>query len=385
MSSIGSRKRRPGARIWPAEWEEYEDPVSGAAVRRLTDYKGHSHHLYFTNPGWYDGGRRLLFGSDRENRANLFGIDLESGEITQLTDLEREAGFLAACVNPTRQEAYFWYDRGVVALDLRSLEMRALWTMPEGFRQSMLNCTADGKYVCAGIVEDLSDRIRTPLRYIYAGFAETWAAHPLSRIHRIATDGGGADMAWEEKTWIGHVNTSPTQAHLLTFCHEGPWDKVDNRIWGLDLTTGQAWQIRPRQGGESVGHEYWHADGVHIGYHGRWPDGRKCFGRIRYDNTDRTEVDFPHETGHIHSNDFNLIVGDASPVVRIWQWHGERFDGPRVLCEHRSSFHVQVVHVHPRFSPDGSHVIYTSDATGYGNVYQVHVPEFDSLPELGGG
>ncbi|MHC5034545.1 MAG: oligogalacturonate lyase family protein, partial [Planctomycetota bacterium] len=63
-------------------------------------------------------------------------------------------------------------------------------------------------------------------------------------------------------------------------------------------------------------------------------------------------------------------------------WNGADFDGPRVLCEHRCSFHVQAVHVHPRFSPDGSYVIYTSDATGYGNVYRVSVPDFDALPPL---
>jgi len=54
---------------FPAEWRTFRDRETGASVRQLTDYKGHSHHLYFTNSGWYEGGRRLLFSSDRENRA----------------------------------------------------------------------------------------------------------------------------------------------------------------------------------------------------------------------------------------------------------------------------------------------------------------------------
>gem|GEM_PF-1272283 len=37
-------------------------------MRRLTAYRDHSHHFYFTNPGWYDGRRRLLMSSDREDR-----------------------------------------------------------------------------------------------------------------------------------------------------------------------------------------------------------------------------------------------------------------------------------------------------------------------------
>ena len=44
-------------------------------VTQLTNHKGHSHHLYFTNPGWYDGGRGILFGSDRNNRTNFYGVD----------------------------------------------------------------------------------------------------------------------------------------------------------------------------------------------------------------------------------------------------------------------------------------------------------------------
>jgi oligogalacturonide lyase len=374
--------------VFAPEWKEYADPNSGVTVRQLTDYKGHSHHLYFTNPGWYDAGRRLLFGSDRGNRTNLFSIDLETGEITQLTHLEHERGvhqthFLSTSVNPTRAEAYFWHGKDVMALDLNSLETRRLWEAPEGVLHSMLSCTADGRHVCAGIFEDLSSRLRIDYLRGYVGFRETWEAHPLSRIIRIAVDGSGGAIVWEEGNWIGHVNTSPTLPSMLTFCHEGPWDKVDNRIWGLDLETGKAWPIRPREEvGERVGHEYWYADGVHVGYHGSHADGRGLFGRIRYDNGDRVEATPAGATVHLHSNDLSLLVGDGSQVVGLWRWNGEGFDGPRVLCEHRSSFHIQKTHAHPRFSPDGRQVLYTSDVSGYGNLYLVQVPEFESLPAL---
>ena len=51
-------------------------------------------------------------------------------------------------------------------------------------------------------------------------------------------------------------------------------------------------------------------------------------------------------------------------------------DGPRVLYEHRSSFHIQQVQVHPRFGSDGRQVLFTSDISRYGNVYLAEVPEF---------
>ncbi len=375
-------------RIWPSEQHQYADWHSGATVRQLTSYRGHSHHLYFTNPGWYDGGRRMLFSSDRGNRTNLFSIELDSGEITQITDLAPmdppfEVDFLHATLNRKRGEAYFWYGRDAMAVDLHSRETRPLWETPHGFRHSMMNCTADGRFVCAGIYEDLSDRIRIDYQRGYVGFNETWEANPDSRILRMPVDGGTTETVHQENTWIGHVNTSPTQPEIATFCHEGPWALVDNRIWGLDVSSGEAWPIRQREvPDERVGHEYWLADGKYISYHGDRSDGSKLFGRVRWDDTDRFEVEFPHETGHIHSNDFHLIVGDAGSVVRLWQWNGERFDGPRILCEHRSSMHIQQTHVHPRFTPDGSQVVYTSDMSGYGNVYLVDVPDFQTLPTL---
>ncbi len=39
-------------RIWPAEWVDYVDVATGARIRQLTTYRGHSNHLYFTNYGW---------------------------------------------------------------------------------------------------------------------------------------------------------------------------------------------------------------------------------------------------------------------------------------------------------------------------------------------
>src|SRR3972149_1949328 len=155
-------------KIWPIEWKDTKDPVSGIIVKQLPSYRAHSHHLYFTNPGWYDGGRRMLFGSDRENTTNLFSIDLESGYILQLTDYAPqiapyETELLSTCVNPIRPEAYYWYGRDLMAIDLHSLAEHVLWTIPTGFSRSMLNCTADGKSVCVGIHEDLSDQIRIDL------------------------------------------------------------------------------------------------------------------------------------------------------------------------------------------------------------------------------
>ncbi len=369
---------------WAPEWQIIKDPVSGATIHQLTDYFAHSSHFYFTNPGWYAEGKKMLFTSQRENRTNLFSIDLESGEMTQLTDADPDDGSVGGpFVNPVKPEAVFSQGRTLKVIDLDTLEERVLYRKREGLVGGGTNVTADGKYVCTSEVTDLSGQIYTDLGHGYIGFREWWEAHPPSRILKIALDGSGPEVIYEEDYWLGHVNTSTKMPDILTFCHEGPWNLVENRIWGLNINTGEAWQVRPNAPDEAIGHEYWMPDGEHIGYHGRTPAG-PVYGSIRYDNTDQVEAPFPYGSMHFHSVGLDLIVGDGgkdNPYLLLWRYVDGQFEGPKALAWHRGSFHTQRVHVHPCFSADGTQIAYTADPQGYGQVFLVDVPEFDSLPD----
>ena len=134
-----------GAR-WESEMMTYKDPRSGATIHQMTAYKGHSNHFYFTYPCWYDNGRKIVFYSDRENRTNLFGVDLASGDITQLTDLDPalgEPGGLSK--NPAREELYFTQNDVLYALDLATLATRPLYTRPAGYVGGSANATAEDR------------------------------------------------------------------------------------------------------------------------------------------------------------------------------------------------------------------------------------------------
>ena len=369
---------------WSSECRLFRDDKTKVQIRQLTDYKGHSHHFYFTQSGWYDKGRKLLFSSDRNNRCNLFSIDLPTGMITQLTDLEpigyspdkepcRETEFMRACLNLQESEVYFWRGRVLTALDLKTLEIRDLYEMSNEYWISMVNCTADGNYVCAGMNQILPQMPWYDIFRSFKGGPEYFKNRLSAKIELIAVDGTGSKTIWEEPNFINHINTSPTHPHLLTFCHEGEWNLVDHRIWGLNIETAEVWKIRPRtQDGESVGHEYWHADGDYIGYHGsRKTAGRTSFfiGHIRYDNADMCETESLRPTGHVHSNNRSYVAGDGGGAIRIWTWNGHGYDRPRLLCYHHCTFKIQQLHVHPRISPDNSKVLFTSDMSGYGNLY----------------
>ena len=383
----------PVGTVLPAESRTHTDPETGVRITQLTDHKAHSHHSYFTNPTWYDEGRRLLIGSDRGNATNLYSVDLAGHELRQLTDLRDGASvasnlFHSVSVNPRRAEAYFWHGRELVALDLGSLAQRVLHTTPARFGEGgTTNVTADGEAVMISCSEDLSDRLALDLGNGYVGFREYWEARPLSQILRVPLDGGAAQVVHEERAWIGHVNTSPLHPHLLTFCHEGPWHLVDHRIWLLDLSTGAATRIRPTEGTEMVGHEYWLDDGESIGFHG-WSGGREqtgpFHGAVRYDGTGLWEAPLAESSMHFHSRDLDLIVGDGTrtaPRLMLWQRDGDAYGPPRLLHRHRGSFHTQAVHVHPTVSPDGDQVLFTADPRGYGNVHLLDLPrDLSALP-----
>lgn len=371
---------------WPAEWSRYRDRFTGIEVLQLTNYKTHSWHLYFTEDGWYDGGRKLLFFSDRNNSTNLYSLDMRDGSITQLTGYEKNND-LGACLHPGGNLAVMKAGDTLISLNLDTLEEQPFYTAPAGFKIGNINCTADGRHVVTCIQEDLSHRILLDLGNGYVGHRELMEAAPLSRIIRVDLANGQASTVFEDRCFITHINTSPTVPWLITFCHEGPWHLVDHRIWGLDLSTGETWKIRERlEPREKVGHEFFYPDGETIGYHGFRENGTNFFGSIRYDNTGMEETEFPFDTWHSHADGRGQAVVDGKGNIRtlcVWRKKDGIYDGPRVLCELRCSFHSQKVHAHPRFNADGKRLLFTSDKNGYANLYLVEMPDdFESLPRL---
>jgi oligogalacturonide lyase len=373
----------------------YVDSVSGREVRRLTDYLGHSHHFYFTDPCWFNEDRSMVFCSDRENRTNLFRYDLDTGTITQMTDLDGRRR-LIGCVSEVNNAVYFWTERQLLAVDLDTFAQRAIVEvdprMPPSLIKSRANPTADGKYLCAQLMEDLPQE-QASISFAYSRFREYYEKRPLTQIARIEIETGKQEIIHEDRRYMGHVNCSPTQPDLLTYCHEGPWNLVEQRIWGLNIQTGETWKIRPQdRDNYAVGHEYWFADGERIGYHGRPRDGQgnHIFGYVRWDNGEHVETDFPFHSTHFHSLDETTMVGDgtaafrtpAQPYIQLFKRIGDQYVGPKVLAYHRSTFNDQHAHCHPRFTPDGRSVLYTSDLTGYSNMYVVDIGDFNDLPDL---
>ncbi|MBI4978539.1 MAG: PD40 domain-containing protein [Spirochaetes bacterium] len=379
----------PAGTIYPSECVKEIDRDTGVTVWRLTSYRGNSNHLYFTNNCFYDRNTKIVFAGDRDDRSNYFSLDLKTFVITQLTDLPRmpypyDYKLLEAYVDSVRNCCYYFAGQDLFRLDLMTLQTQVIYTMPAGFIHHIVSCAENGTYVYTSIYEDMSSRFAVDTQHGYVGFADIAKAKPVSRIMKINADGSGAACIHEETCWIAHVNVNPKNENELTFCHEGPWNLIDHRVWGMDTVSGRIWKIRECGKGDVIGHEYWYSDGVHLGYHGHGSGGR-VMGRVRFDNTSDEPVSFPFNTGHIFSLNRDLIVGDGDrdgTYLRLWKWNGAAYEEPRALCIHASSWKSQNSHAHPRFSPDGKNVLFTSDRTGYDQVYLAEVPEDISVLPL---
>jgi oligogalacturonide lyase len=269
--------------------------------------------------------------------------------------------------------------RELLRIDLKSGEVRPIYRIPDGFKNHIVSISADGKYAYTSVYENSPEKRRGNSLHDY------YVSHPLSKIERIALDGSGSKTIFEENNFIAHVNASPKDPMKLTFCHEGDWRRVDHRLWTLDLATGNVNKLHECADGESIGHEYWFANGERVGYHGH-KNGRAILGAVNFDGTDDVSFDFPFPTGHIFSFDQNLIVGDGSrdnAYMRLWRLGEDGYEQPRALCFHGSSSKNQDAHPHPRLTPDGKSVLYTSDVSGNNQIYLAEIPDdIEKLPFL---
>jgi oligogalacturonide lyase len=62
-------------RIYPSEWRDYSDPLTGRRVRQLTDSPAEDYHLYFYNPSVTPDGEHVIFTSNRTGASNIYLTD----------------------------------------------------------------------------------------------------------------------------------------------------------------------------------------------------------------------------------------------------------------------------------------------------------------------
>ncbi|MBN1659897.1 MAG: PD40 domain-containing protein [Anaerolineae bacterium] len=384
---------------------QFEDERTGRTITRLTA-TGNNVHLYFTENSFDAVENTIVFLSDRASgvdRAphedpcyNLFRLSLESGEIVQLTD--EPDGVKGVTKTPDSRLIVWVSGNEIRLLDGATGEVTTVYTEGDGFHIGSPSISANRRAV-AFCRNEPALVYRGPN---YGGFKESYYHIKDGRIALAYLDGSGWLDVWRDTHWLGHFQFAPDDPTLGTFCHEGPWHLVTQRIWLLDFCAHRAWPCFRQAEQDSVGHEFWTRDG-YIFFDNRGPghDGTITSDRTQAvarevavkestrhgaaarggmipfvglaDRTGRVvrRIDMPYYCNHYHADPQNhWLVGDDVDDLVLIDISGQEA-ALRVLCGHGTSWHTQSSHCHPTWSWDGSRILFASDRGGHVNLYLV--------------
>ena len=382
---------------WKSEMCEFNDPKTGRKVCQLTT-GGNNVHLYFTENSFTEGKNEIIFTSDRaagEDKLpherphyNIFRMDLDTGVITQLTDEPESVGSVTK--TPDSQLIVYKAGKFLRALDSTTGQITTIYEEPGGYNIGAPSIASNRRYVAFARNEDVNVMDGPN----YTGFKERFYRVKDGRITVAHLDGSGWFDAFKDTHQVGHFQFCPTDPTIGSYCHEGPWNLVQQRIWLLDFVAREVKPCFRQDEQDSIGHEFWTNDGL-LFFDNRGPghDGTITSDRTQAVVTDVAvkqqqdfvpfvglsdrfgnivkRIDMPYYTNHYHANpDHTLLVGDdVDDLVLI----DIAVDEPKlnVLVNHKTSWHTQSAHCHPTWSWDGGRILYASDVDGKVNLYMI--------------
>jgi oligogalacturonide lyase len=367
----------------------HQDRDTGARVTRLTPTDVTCHRNYFYQKCFTNDGRHLLFGAEfgPGTSWNYHLLDLSTQQAVQLTDQPGENTF-GGFLSPDDRHLYFVRaERQLIRLSLATLAEEVVYVVPDdwvGYGTWVAN-SACTKMV--GIEIRRSDWF--PLSD-WQKFREMFFAKPRCRMIRIDLATGAREVIHEIDGWLGHPQYRPFDDNTVAFCHEGPHDLIDARMWFCDEDGSNVRCGKEHADGESCTHEFWVPDGsamIYVSYQKGHKERWICsLDPVTLENRRLTGMP---PCSHLMSNhDGTLIVGDGcetpadvddtggyqvrnDPYLHLFDL---KAGTERSIARHDSSWRVykgnrQVTHPHPSFTPDEKQVLYTSDHEGEPALY----------------
>jgi oligogalacturonide lyase len=389
---------------WKSEIREFKDAKTGRAIKQLTT-TGNNVHLYFTENSFDARKHEIIFRSDRasgENKAphedphyNLFRMNLDTGEMEQLTDepmrpVEGEEGSVNSVTKtPDSRIVVYRTGKKIKMLDTETGESKVVYEEGGNYTLGSPSIAPNRRYIAFSRNED----VHVADGPNYTGFKDRFYKIKDGRITLAYLDGSGWFDVFKDTHQVGHFQFCPDDSTIGSYCHEGPWNLVTQRIWLLDFASREARPCFRQDEQDSIGHEFWTQDGF-IFFDDRGPghDGTITSDRTQavatnvpvnqntmipfVGLTDRKgnvvkRIDMPFYCNHYHANpDNTVLVGDDVDDLVLIDIAGKEAK-LRELCNHKTSWHTQSAHCHPTWSWDGKQILYASDNGGKVNLYIV--------------
>jgi oligogalacturonide lyase len=380
------------------------DRDTGASVTRLTPLDVTCHRNYFYQKCFSNDGSKLLFagefGPQPSPHWNYHWLDLQTQEAVQLTDQKGENTF-GGFLSPDDQFLYFVRaERQLIRLHLADLHEDVVYTVPEGwvgYGTWVANsaCTRMvGIEIAAADWFPLSD---------WQKFHDMFRAKPRCRLIRIELTGpraGQRDVILEKDGWLGHPQYRPFDDNTVAYCHEGPHDLVDARMWFVNEDGSNVRCGKKHLEGEACTHEFWVPNGsamIYVSYLKGQTERWIC--SLDPVTLADTRLALMPPCSHLMSNfDGSKLVGDGcgspadvadagahsittDPYLHLFTLNAQDGALPtQRIARHDSSWRVykgnrQVTHPHPSFTPDETQVLFSADAEGEPALYLASVPQ----------
>ncbi len=386
---------------WKSEMRSYQDPTTGQEIIQLTS-TGNNVHLYFTDNSFDSNKNEIIFQSDRASgldrkphedpHYDIFKMDLDSGIITQLTG-EQDHLYSSGAVTKTPDSRIVVYIAGnqYKGLDPATGKTWVIYEETGNYEIGMPSIASNGRYI--GFTR--CEKVQVAEGPNYTGFKESFYLVKDGRVTVAYLDGSGWFDAFKDTHWVGHFQWCPDDPTIATYCHEGPWNLVTQRMWLFDLASREVKPCYRQDEQDSIGHEFWTQDG-YIFFDDRGPghDGTITSSRTQavaqdvhvnqnamipfvglIDRNGKLvrKIDMPFYCNHYHANpDNSVLVGDDVDQLVLIDISGEKAM-LKPLCSHGTSWHTQASHCHPTWSWDGSRILYASDKGGKVNLYMTYI------------
>lgn len=374
------------------QYYNYIDTSTGAQVTRLTPNDVTCHRNYFYQKCFSRDGNKLLFGGAFDGPWNYYLLDLARREATQLTEGQGDNTF-GGFLSPDDTALFYVKDgRTLVRVCLTTLDEAIIYQVPDewvGYGTWVANSACDSM---VGI--EIKQEDWRPLTD-WRKFHDFYFTHPCCRLVKVDLLSGQATTILQENRWLGHPIYRPNDDSTIAFCHEGPHDVVDARMWLINDDGTNMRKVKTHAAGESCTHEFWVPDGSALVYVSYMKGGTERFiyraDPLTLQNQRITAIP---PCSHLMSNhDGSLMVGDGAnapadvkdaggykiendPYLYIFDIKN---DTQRQIARHDTSWQVlegdrQVTHPHPSFTPDDKQVLFTSDMHGKPALYLATLP-----------
>lgn len=375
------------------QFHEFADPDTGVRVTRLTPPEVVCPRNYFYQKAFSRDGSQLIFGGEFDGVFNVWMLNLASRRARQLTEGKGD-NYHGAYLSP--DDRYLFYTkagREHRRVDLATLEEEVIYTVPEGWRGAGTWVANSACTHIAGMEMLQTDQVTGGTGW--ERFQRQFERQPLERLISIDIARREARVVYEQKRYMGHPMYRPFDDRTMGFCHEGPHDLVDARMWLIDADGTRLRKVKEHAPGEACMHEFWVPDGSKLVYVSYVKGEQERFIWAADPVTLENEclMAMP-PCAHLMSNfDGSLIVGDgagqlgdvadkdghafeADPWIHLFDTRARKH---RKICRHDSSWqeykgNTQVNHPHPSFTPDEKRVLFSSDREGCCALYLADLP-----------